>query len=104
MTANRTPQGDVDTVSEAVDGATANAMGLLDLARWIGEARQAISNLNVMAGYDPVLADRLREAAIYVGDCDWDEHETFGLQRLHLCMRDELRAARAALNLKGEPL
>lgn len=87
----------------AIEGATANAIGLLDLMRWVTEARQAVKRLDFMIHCEPKLSERLQQAGIFIGDLEWDSAETFGLQRLNLCIRDELRRTREAANLSGVP-
>ncbi len=84
-----------------IDDATSDAIAMLDLVRWVTEARQAVDNLNVMQQHWPELAARLRSASICTGSLEWTEFETFGLQRLHLCIRTELSKTRTSANLDG---
>ncbi|MEO5687123.1 MAG: hypothetical protein ABIR54_07150 [Burkholderiaceae bacterium] len=89
-----------------IDSATAAAIGLVDLLIWLNKSRDFRDAVNFWKEHDPTLAAALKshDGIPRIGETEWNEEESFGLDRLCMAIRGELHDTRRFAGLPESPL
>ena len=82
------PQPSIDL--QLINSALTSMTGLINLAEWIGHARDFIEGIETGKRLQPAFAEQLRKRDFAGAQVDWDEDVAEGMDALHYVLREHI--------------